>query len=196
MSREIKLVLIVVTGIGIVISFLIVTGIASQIVWLIHSLVFGDARASNERRASDSLKTISMAQAYFRAHYLDESGKNGYWREDVAGLYALTDKNGLTIKLIDLSVASADDHPTTNIPSDSIRSAKAGFWFRALRFSGEKNRSPDRFAICAYPESPWAGRWMFVTNEQGVIYRKVCSDAQPPGLFPKDLEKEGWFKLD
>ena len=79
------------------------------------------------RNASTSLKTIASAQADFRANDRDWNHVNDYWRSDLAGLYA-AEPQGHALKLIELSVAGADDRPTTNIGKYAIKSPKAGFW--------------------------------------------------------------------
>src|SRR5215831_15801756 len=102
--------------------------------------------------------TIASAQADFRANDRDGNHQNDYWRNDVAGLYGL-EVQGQALKLIELSVAAADDRPTTNLDKYGTKSPKAGFWYRALPHADEKTRGPDRFAACTFPISLSAGRY-------------------------------------
>jgi prepilin-type N-terminal cleavage/methylation domain-containing protein len=117
-------------------------------------------RAANERSASTSLKTITSAQADFRANDRDGNRVNDFWTANVAGLYTLTscavDGTGATastdpsIKLIELSLAAADADGTSypagneNVPitSYTIVSAKAGYWYQALQ-SDASSAAPD-----------------------------------------------------
>jgi prepilin-type N-terminal cleavage/methylation domain-containing protein len=102
-------------------------------------------RAANERNASASLKTITSAEADFRANDRDKNKVNDFWTFDIKGLYSFeshvaANQAGTAnmIKLIEISVAGADAdstsvhgscEPITNI---TTRSAKSGFWYEAL----------------------------------------------------------------
>ncbi len=154
---------------------------------------------SVERNASTSLKTITSAQADFRANDRDGDGVNQFWRGDIAGLYVLRSQKepeGPAIKLIELSVASADDRPVTDISPYAVRSAKAGYWFRALLHEDETNPDPNRFAACAYPDTPSAGKWTFIVDEENTIYRKELKKQRGVERYPKDPLKDGWTRLD
>lgn len=154
---------------------------------------------SMERNASTSLKTITSAQADFRANDRDGDGINQFWRGDITGLYVLRPKNdpqGPAIRLIELSVASADDRPVTDISPYAVRSAKAGYWFRALLHEDETKPDPNRFAACAFPDSPSAGKWTFIVDEENTIYRKEVKKQRGVERFPTDPVKDGWTKLD
>jgi prepilin-type N-terminal cleavage/methylation domain-containing protein len=101
-------------------------------------------RAANERNASASLKTITSAQADFRANDRDKNKVNDFWTNDVKGLYTFESHNGTNqggtanmIKLIEISVAGADSllagHASCeDITNITTRSAKSGFWYESL----------------------------------------------------------------
>ena len=106
-------------------------------------------RASNERNASTSLKTLTSAEADFRANDRDWNHVNDFWTGDVKGLYTMTSAavigktNSTTdpaIKLIELSVASADGDGATvaaggencDLTTFAVFAAKAGYWYQAL----------------------------------------------------------------
>src|SRR5579863_268938 len=72
--------------------------------------LLSSARASHERMASTSLKTLTAAEADFRANDRDENGVHDFWTGDVSGLYSLTVR-GKELRLIDRSVAEADTGP-------------------------------------------------------------------------------------
>ena len=166
---------------------------------VIRYLFFGgcSSRHGSERNASTSLKTLTSAQADYRANDRDGNLVNDFWRGDVAGLYTLKPAaDGNAIKLIELSVASADDRPKSDILAYAVRSAKAGYWFRAMLHEDEKTASPDRYAYCAFPDSPTAGKWTFIVDEQTSIYRKELQKQRGVERYPLDPVKEGWQKLD
>src|SRR5205814_1790487 len=107
-------------------------------------------RAANERSAATSLKTLTTAEADFRANDRDWNHVNDYWTGNVAGLYTMTSAAVLgkaantttdpAIKLIEISIASADsDAPTppaggenADLSTFAVSSAKAGYWYMAL----------------------------------------------------------------
>jgi len=106
-------------------------------------------RASNERNASTTLKTLSTAEADFRANDRDWNTINDFWTGDVKGLYTMTSagKRGAlgepvdpAIKLIELSVAAADADGSfvpaggENIPLRAFASPapREGYWYAAL----------------------------------------------------------------
>jgi hypothetical protein len=164
-------------------------------------LSFHHHGGSNERSAATSLKTLSTAQADFRANDRDGDKIAQFWRGDVAGLYALVPKgSSVAIKLIELSVAAADDRPLTDLSPFAARAPKAAYWFRALRHIDEdpKAPDPDRFAYCAFPISPAAGQWIYIIDESNTIYRAE-SKRHPGGIdvFPSEEElKTQWSNID
>jgi hypothetical protein len=151
------------------------------------------------RTSSTSLKTLSSAQADFRANDRDHDGVNQFWRGDVSGLYTTVAADGTAIKLIELSVAAADDRPKTDILKYAPRTAKAGYWYRAIRYLDEDPKAPDpnRFAYCAFPDSPSAGKYMFIVNENNTIFRAAANNSRGIEFFPTDEElKTSWSKVD
>jgi type II secretory pathway pseudopilin PulG len=106
-------------------------------------------RASNERNASTALKTLSSAEADFRANDRDWNGVNDFWTADVKGLHTMTSAavrgaggapTDPPIRLIELSVAAADADGIffpaggENMPLGSFASpsARKGYWYAAL----------------------------------------------------------------
>jgi len=200
-----------------------------------------------ERSAATSLKTLSTAEADFRANDRDWNHLNDYWTGDVKGLYTMTSAavrggaaNTTTdpaIKLIELSLAAADADETfvpagdENAPLSmfAVSSAKAGYWFAALdadlsvgpgafyrqNTGGDipmgKCHHDSRFGFVAFPDSPSAGKYVFIVNQKNTIYRTVVTKslrsgtANPPGLggvaeylnWPVEAElQKRWSKLD
>jgi hypothetical protein len=144
------------------------------------------------------LKTIASAQADFRANDRDWNHQNDYWRSDVAGLYAV-ETGGEAIKLIELSVAAADDRPVLRIEKYAIKSSKAGFWYRALPHAGENTRGPDRFAACCFPESLQPGLYgTYVISESNVIRKKMLGHVRGIDEHPTEeqLNAQKWEKID
>jgi len=144
------------------------------------------------------LKTIAAAQADFRANDRDGNHETDFWRADVSGLYA-AEVEGFAIKLIELSVAAADDRPVLPIDRYSIRSPKAGFWFRGLPHADESRRGPDRFAACCFPDVLREGQLgTYVISEENVIRRKLLGHARGLEAHPakEHLKAENWETLD
>ena len=124
-------------------------------------------RASNDRNASTSLKTLSSAEADFRANDRDGNRIHDFWTADVAGLYCihnpLEEKNGRSdpIALIELSIAAADSAPLTS-PAGPYRATighyasncgKSGYWFWAMESDASLN-PPIPYRTDTHGESP------------------------------------------
>lgn len=131
------------------IELMIVIAIIAIIAAIAIPGLLSSQRASNERNASTSLKTLTSAEADFRANDRDWNHVNDFWTGDVKGLYTLTSAavsgngNSTTdpiIKLIELSIASADADGSlitaggenAALSTFAIPSAKAGYWYQAL----------------------------------------------------------------
>src|SRR5213592_4255451 len=70
------------------------------------------SHVSNERcGAGGPLKTLTSAQADFRAGDRDANGVEDFWVKDVAGLYTTPGVDKQQIRLIELKLALADEHP-------------------------------------------------------------------------------------
>jgi hypothetical protein len=153
----------------------------------------------NERNASTSLKTIAAAQFDFRSADRDWNEVKDFWRRDIAGLYAhspAADASHTPLKLIELSVAGADDRPVCDLTPYAVASPKAGYRFRALLHEDEQAPSPDRFAACAFPDTPGAGKWTFIIDEENFVYRKKLGPQRGLDRYPRDPLKSGWERID
>jgi type II secretory pathway pseudopilin PulG len=112
--------------------------------------LLSSGRASNERNAMASIRTLCFAEADFRGNDRDGNGVNDYWTADVKGLYTMTsasvpgarieDTTDQPVKLIELSVACADvdgalvtaggeNHPLSLM---ALPFPKAGYWYAAM----------------------------------------------------------------
>lgn len=104
-------------------------------------------RASNERNASGSLKSVASAVSDFRSHDRDNNRVHDYWTRDIAGLHCIDNSSTGTptpgpIKLVELNIALADMSPAsgtlsngnygTAITNYGIQSTKAGYWYGVL----------------------------------------------------------------
>jgi hypothetical protein len=132
-------------GVAVIVAVLVVGG------FLAVPVLFPARRGNSERCASTSLKTLSSAEADFRANDRDWNHVNDFWTANVSGLYTMTsaafkgaEANSTqdpSIKLIELSVASADAdgefHSAggENLPLSSFAasSAKGGYWYAGLK---------------------------------------------------------------
>jgi len=147
---------------------------------------------------ASSLKQLSSAEADFRANDRDRDKICQFWRTDVAGLYTLVPNGGEAIKLIDLSVAAADDRPVTDLSRHAVRAAKYGYWYRAIRHVDEdpKAPDPDRFAFCAFPDSSSSGKYLFIVDERNTIYRAEAKGNRGIEVFPTPEELKQWTKVE
>jgi type II secretory pathway pseudopilin PulG len=104
-------------------------------------------RASREREASTALKTLTSAEADFRANDRDGNHVNDFWTADVKGLYTMTSAEvrgaGTSpkdppIRLIELQTAAADADPALvsaggeNMALPQPAETRKGYWYAAL----------------------------------------------------------------
>jgi type II secretory pathway pseudopilin PulG len=127
-------------------------------------------RASNDRNAMATLRTLATAEADFRSNDRDGNHVNDFWTGDVAGLYCISPDSAQpgprdAIKLIELSTAGADSDPL-NAPATpygvSIREftrsgPKARYWFWALR--QDASETPPAWYRQETEGKPSAGRY-------------------------------------
>jgi prepilin-type N-terminal cleavage/methylation domain-containing protein len=133
------------------IELMIVIAIIAIIAAIAIPGLLSSQRASNERNASTSLKTLASAEADFRSNDRDWNHVNDFWTYDIRGLYTVTSAavtgasaNSTTdpsVKLIELSVASADGDSNSatgatseylDITNFAVPSSKAGYWYQAM----------------------------------------------------------------
>ena len=145
------------------IELMIVIAIIAIIAAIAVPGLLASQRASNERNAFASLKTLATAEADFQTGDRDANRVPDYWTADVAGLYSLssTSTPDLPIKLIDITVAGADVTGGQPIPTASAAvsgrtastvamstliqlSQKAGYWYGAL---SENNQTTTTYAL-------------------------------------------------
>ncbi len=125
--------------------------VGTALLVILPGLMNSSRGPSTERNAATSLKTLTSAEADFRANDRDWNHVNDYWTGDVKGLYTMTSaviRGGAgdstidpSIKLIELSAASADADGTmvlaggenARLSSFAVSAAKAGYWYAALR---------------------------------------------------------------
>jgi type IV pilus assembly protein PilA len=143
------------------IELMIVIAIIAVIAAIAIPGLLASQRASNERNASASLKTLVTAESDFRANDREGNHVNDFWTANVAGLYTLTNAaipggalNSPTdpsIKLIELAVASADGDPATPsaggenpaLSNFAVSSAKAGYWYQAMIADNALGSTPE-----------------------------------------------------
>jgi type II secretory pathway pseudopilin PulG len=132
------------------VEVLVIIAVVGIVLALAVSGLFPARSYGGERNASTSLKTLSSAEADFRANDRDWNNVNDFWTANVSGLYTMTSSavaggqpNSTldpSIKLIELSIASADADGTfipaagENVPltSFAVPSPKARYWYAAL----------------------------------------------------------------
>jgi hypothetical protein len=172
-----------------------------------YGLVRPTRLRDNERAASTALKTLTSAEADFRANDRDWNHINDFWTGDVAGLYYVrpnTPKESPDIRLIDRRIAEADAKPLKPLVAAPV--PYYGYYFIALdeddtldtaeerlykRDTGGptpmgKVHNESKFGFCAYPAKYGVtGRYTFIVNENNTIFR-VDMKGKIMTLFPRD----------
>jgi len=200
------------------IELMIVIAIIAIIAAIAIPGLLSSQRASNERNASTSLKTLATAETDFRSNDRDGNHVNDFWTANVAGLHTLTnsalpgntpnDTGDPSIKLIELSIASADADSVTplaggeniDLTNFAVFSAKAGYWYTALLTDNQVSGTTEatyrqdtggaptmgsvhnywKFGFLAFPDSQSAGKVVFVIDENNTIFRSATSGAVKP----------------
>jgi hypothetical protein len=168
----------------------------------------GAGLAANERLAEISLRFIRQAEETFKNSDSDRNGAADYWTRDVAGLYALKDRSGQAIFLLDPATAQADPE---GAPRYGLApAAKNGYYFRMLATDpdGEpyaKDEDKDghsftnrkRFAVTAWPaQYGQTGRLTFLMGEDGRIWKKDTG-GQPVNRWPVPTPaQDGWEAVE
>ena len=158
-------------------------------------------RASNERNAAASLKSMVTAQEIFRSNDLDRNSISDYWTGDIAGLYCLEVKatGNPVAALNDIGIASADGAPyageyaNDNISyngklllcENGVPKPKTGYLYRIMTTDPKGNpyaidtgdghaaHNFGRFGAVAYPsEYNVTGRYTFIVNEGARVFQK------------------------
>jgi hypothetical protein len=155
-----------------------------------------------ERCAVANLKTLTTAQADFRANDRDGDKAENFWVKDVAGLWGLQ-AGGEPLRLIDRHAAKADRTPGRGAyPGHADEPPSCGYFFGALKRYGQggkavdyddgKGRNPARFGLIAWPEKVLRkGMPTYIVSERNEIYSKDTG-GKPVEEFPEDPPAAGW----
>jgi len=155
--------------------------------------------ASEGLRPNALLRSIYAAEKDFLEQHRDGDHVPQYWRKDVAGLYCLAPGGSPAIKLIELSLAAADDRCQSDLAKYAVPSQFYGYWYRAIRHADEDPNAldPKRFAFCAFPDNPSAGKYMYILDEEQRSYRTLAQGRRGIDVFPTREElKTTWTKID
>lgn len=142
------------------IELMVVIAIIAVIAAIAIPGLISSQRSSYERGASASMKSITVAEADFRANDRDGNKVNDFWTADVKGLYTMTNaavpgKGGGTtdppIRLIELTVAGADSDGVTapaggecmDVTQFGVNAAKAGYWYAAMSVDSSLGATPE-----------------------------------------------------
>jgi hypothetical protein len=168
-------------------------------------------QSSNRRNASASLKTICAAEADFRSNDRDGNKVNDYWVGDVSGLYRIIGSDGQGIRLIERSIAIADEAPRPGRGGTSYETLepfqpKATYIFKALTYYEDKpghrvpydtgsGRNPDKFGLISFPSRDGDTMQAFIVDDGYTLFKKILN-GKVVDTFPFDPAADGWSKLD
>ena len=111
------------------------------------------------------------------------------------GLWWSSGKDGERLGLIFMGDAFADDRPAVDLTRWGVPGPVSGYRLRSLLHEDEPSAQPTRFAVCSYPANAASGKWTYIVDELGVLYRKELGpDASPP-RYPRDPIASGWRKF-
>jgi hypothetical protein len=168
-------------------GFLVGLGICVLIAALAIPAILSWNRANNERLASTTLRTLTSAEAEFRANDRDHNKIMDFWTGDVSGLYYVKPVDGgPEVRLIDVDVANADANPILPLPlgsgsskgyryqafdrDDSVEGEK-GVYRIDTDHSGRKVHHLGMFGFIAFPANRIQGKYRFMINENNTTFR-------------------------
>lgn len=161
-----------------------------------------DVMTSNERSAEFSLRTLSTAEADYRANDRDGNGINDFWTADVSEFSRL----GILPKYVGL----ADASPHTPLVPKPI--PHNGYYFAALEMD-DSERPPEsyrqdtdrksgkvhhlqKFGFVAYPATPgFTGRWVFIVNENNSMWYSRDATRMPQAWPSDDELRTQWCRV-
>jgi len=160
----------------------------------------GGGPQNNEALAEFNLQIIKIAEESFKTSDSDANGVADYWTRDVAGLFALKDKSGQPLMLLDAATAGADPEGATRYGLPVV--PKNGYFFKMMvgdpdgeayqKDDGKTNKT--RFGVVAWPAVPGAtGRLTFIVNESGKVWKKDTLGHAVDRWPGKDPATEGWI---
>lgn len=168
----------------------------------------GGGIAANERLAEISLRFIRQAEETFKNSDSDRNGAADYWTRDVAGLYALKDRSGQAIFLLDPATAQADPEGAPRY--GLVAAPKNGYHFRMLTTDpdgepyakdedkdGQSFTNRKRFAVTAWPARyGQTGRLTFLMGEDGRIWKKDTGGQPVRGWPVPTPAQDGWEPVE
>jgi len=132
-------------------------------------------------------------------HYFDTDpdakGRKEFWRKDIAGLWWSPGKDAERLRLILMGDAFADDRPAVDLTRWGVRGPVSGYRLHSLLHEDEASPQPTRFAVCSYPADVASGKWTYIVDELGVLYRKELGPDVIPSRYPGDPIASGWRRF-
>jgi prepilin-type N-terminal cleavage/methylation domain-containing protein len=197
------------------IELMIVIAIIAIIAALAIPGLMASQRASNERNAAASLKTLCSANTDFKTSDRDANRIADYWTGDVSGLYRIL-PGGVTDpqRPLEVSIAAADGEP---LPPGSAGGfmgpaltsvVKAGYWYTALETDLDATppeaykqdtggtvlmgpvHNTARYGFATYPDSyGGSGRSIYVVNQENTLFRRdPAAGVALPSPPPRALD--------
>jgi type II secretory pathway pseudopilin PulG len=179
---------------------MIVVAIIAVIAAIAVPALMASQRASNERNASASLRTLATAENDFKGNDRDGNFVRDFWTRDVSGLFGLVPIGGSEgVRLIDITVAGADSNPQgtaatptagdeTAVGFYTTSSPKGSYWFIALLSDDSgtayaqntQGRAPlnqswfnhNGYGFMCFSQSKSAGRNAYYISEDNVVLKR------------------------
>lgn len=178
------------------IELMVVIAVIAVIAAIAIPGLISSQRSSYERGASASMKSVTVAEADFRANDRDGNKLNDFWTGDVKSLYTLTNASvpgnaGGTvdppIRLVELTVAGADtDGSTLNAGGENMSvtqfgvfSQKAGYWYAALTLDNSISGTTE----CTYKQDTGGTPTMGSVHNMSKYGFLAYPDSQTFGRF-------------
>jgi len=173
------------------IELMIVIAIIAIISAIAIPSLLAAGRASNERNASGSLKSVLVANIDYKTNDRNGDTMSNFWCASISGLYTATSgTSNVEVRLIEVTLALADADKDQDgggvFPADgtsldgTATRPKAGYWYEDIETSetgaeydpDDDDHNFTRFGYVCWPDVyNSTGSVIFIINQGGTMFR-------------------------
>ncbi|MEK7866509.1 MAG: DUF2950 family protein [Planctomycetota bacterium] len=197
------------------VELMLVVAIIAIVAAIAVPSLFRSRVAANEVSCQATMKQLVTTEQVWRQTDSDRNGVQDFWTNDVAGFYGYRDAVGMSLKMVDINLATSDPAgwPTYTAAPFSLPgsvSSKTGFYHSVMTTNeaglpyqldpdGDGFMThPTRFAFCGYPaQYPTSGVRQYIVNEEGVVFAQELGVVPPTTTWPAtDPTTLGWLAVE
>ena len=197
------------------VELMLVVAIIAIVAAIAVPSLFRSRVAANEVSCQATMKQLVTTEQVWRQTDSDRNGSQDFWTHDMAGFYGYRDALGVSMKMVDINLATSDavgwpTYMAAPFSLPGVVSAKSGFYHSVmtmnetgLPYQADPDgdgfmTNPTRFAFCGYPAIyPTSGVRQFIVNEEGVVFAREVGAVPPTTTWPAvDPTTLGWLAVE